>query len=70
MHLLLVIYIFDSEVKAVEAHPFVPGIVTVCDVGDRSRMVQSFGMLYQSPARKTNVVDADIPEESPGLSDA
>lgn len=53
-----------------EAHPFVPGIVTVCDVGDRSGMVQSFGMLYQSPARKTNVVDVDMPEESPGLSDA
>lgn len=53
-----------------EAHPFVPGIVTVCNVGDRSGMVQSFGMLYQSPERKTNVVDVDIPEESPGLLDA
>lgn len=46
----------DMEVCSVKTHPFVPGIVTVCDISDGPGRVQSFGMFDQGPVRTTRSI--------------
>lgn len=41
----------DISVKDEETHPFVHVSFSDCDVSDRSGLVQSFGVLNQSPVR-------------------
>lgn len=45
-------YTADILESTVKTHPFVPSIVTVCDISDRPGRVQSFGMFYQGPSTK------------------
>lgn len=34
------------------AHPFVPGVVAVCDIRDGAGVVQIFSVLYHSPVKE------------------
>lgn len=45
------------EVSAIKTHPFVPGVVTICDISDRTGRVQCFGMSYQGPEKKNSEQD-------------
>lgn len=45
-------YPADIEVSTVKTHPFVPGVVTVSNIGDGPGRVQIFGMFYQRPDRE------------------